>query len=71
MSVIYVIFHITFEDTNVFTLDESKITEIIQKQTEKRPGTIGEWRWRKIVEGEDFEADMNTIPLFHNDYSRD
>ena len=64
MTTIYVIFHLTFEDANVFTLDESKITEIIHKQTEKYPETTGEWRWRKIVEEEEFEAEMNTIPLF-------
>jgi hypothetical protein len=64
MTTIYVIFHVRFENTNVFTLDESKITEIIRKQAEKYEGTTGEWRWRKIVEGEEFEACMNNKTLF-------
>ena len=64
MTTIYVIFHVTFENANVFTLNEREITKIIQRQTEKYEDTVGEWRWRKIVEGEEFEAEMNNIPLF-------
>lgn len=59
MITIYVIYHTTYENTNVFTLDESKITEIIQKQCEKYEGTVGMWHWRKIVEEEEFDADMS------------
>jgi hypothetical protein len=66
MTTIYVIFHITIKAANVFTLNEYEITEIIQKQAEKYTGTTGEWRWRKIVEGEEFEAAMNTFPPFHS-----
>ena len=64
MISIYVIFHLTFENSNVFTTDESKITEIIQRLTEKYEDTDGQWRWRKIVEEEEFDAEMNDIPLF-------
>ena len=35
-----------------------------ENATEKYEDTVGEWRWRKIVEGEEFEAEMNNIPLF-------
>lgn len=66
MTTIYVIFHITIKDANVFTLNQCEITEIIQKQAEKYTGTTGEWRWRKIVEGEEFEAAMNTFLLFQS-----
>jgi hypothetical protein len=51
-------------DANVFTLDENNITEIIRKQTEKYEGTTGEWRWRKIGEGDEFDANMNIAPSF-------
>ena len=64
MISIYVIFHLTFENSNVFTTDESKITEIIQRLTKKYKDTDGQWRWRKIVEEEEFDAEMNDIPLF-------
>ena len=64
MIAIYVIFHLTFENTNVFTTDENKIPEIIQRLTEKYEYTVGEWRWRKIVEEEEFDAEMNDIPMF-------
>jgi len=64
MTTIYVIFHLTMNNANVFTLDENNITEIIRKQTEKYEGTTGEWRWRKIGEGEEFEANMNIVPSF-------
>ena len=56
---IYVIYHKTFENTNIFTTDESKITEIINKQTEKNEDTIGEWKYRTIVENIEFQADMD------------
>jgi hypothetical protein len=64
MISIYVIFHLTFENSNVFTTDESKITEIIQRLTKKYEDTDGQWRWRKIVEEEEFDAEMNDVPLF-------
>jgi hypothetical protein len=64
MITIYVIFHLTFDDTNVFTTDEGKIEEIIQRLSKKYENTVGEWRWRKIVEEEEFDAEMNDVPLF-------
>ena len=64
MISIYVIFHLQFDNSNVFTTDESKITEIIQRLTKKYEDTDGQWRWRQIVEEEEFDAEMNNIPLF-------
>ena len=64
MIAIYVIFHRTFENTNVFTTDEGKIEEIIQRLSKKYENTVGKWRWRKIVEEEEFDAEMNDVPLF-------
>jgi len=64
MITIYVIFHLTFENTNVFTTDEGKIEEIIQRLSKKYENTVGDWGWRKIVEEEEFDAEMNNIPLF-------
>lgn len=63
MTTIYVIYHLTFDNANVFTLDEGRITDIIRAQSEKYHGTTGEWRWRRIVEGEEFEADMNNVNI--------
>ena len=59
MLTIYVIYHKSFENTNVFTTDESKIPEIIRMLTEKYDETEGEWRYRKLVENKEFEADMD------------
>ena len=59
MTTIYVIYHLTMEHANVFTLDESAVTGLVAQQTAKYPGTTGEWRWRKLVEGEEFDAAMN------------
>lgn len=63
MRPVYVIYHVRFENTNILTFDESKISEIIQKQTNKYQNTTDEWRWRKIIEGVEFEAQMNTLHL--------
>jgi hypothetical protein len=65
MRPVYVIYHVRFENTNILTFDESKISEIIHKQANKYQNTTDEWRWRKIIEGEEFEAQMNTLRLFY------
>lgn len=64
MIAIYVIFHRTFENTNVFTTDEGKIEEIIQRLSKKYENTVGDWGCRKIVEEEEFNAEMNDVPMF-------
>jgi hypothetical protein len=56
---IYVIYHNTYENANVFTTDETKIEEIIQKLMRKYEGTAGEWKCRKLIENRNFEADMD------------
>ena len=57
--VIYVIYHKTFENTNVFTTDKDKIDEIVKKLESEIEDTVGEWRCRKLIEHRMFEADMN------------
>lgn len=57
--VIYVIYHKTFENTNVFTTDIDKIDKIVKKLESDFEDTVGEWRCRKLVEHRMFEADMN------------
>jgi hypothetical protein len=57
--VIYVIYHKTFENTNVFTTDKNKIDEIVKTLVSKYEDTKGEWRCRKIIEHRMFEADMD------------
>jgi len=61
MITIYVIYHILFEDTNIFTTDKTKIQEIIQQQINKYPFSNEpgyEWRWREIVEETEFQGEL-------------
>jgi hypothetical protein len=58
---IFVIFHDTFDGTNIFTTDETKIPQIIKKMEKKYEDTNGQWHYRKITEGEEFEAEMNNM----------
>jgi hypothetical protein len=61
---IYVIYHLTLDNANIFTLDKEKIAQLIQLQTEKYEGTTGQWRYRQICEEEEFLGKMNIIPAF-------
>ena len=56
---IYVIYHSTFENTNIFTTEINKIFTLIEIQENKYPETKGEWSYREIAEEEEFDADMN------------
>jgi len=56
---IYVIYHSTFENTNIFTTEINKIFTLIDIQENKYPETKGEWSYREITEEEEFDADMN------------
>lgn len=58
MLKIYVIYHETFENTNVFTTDKNKIDEIISQLEIKYKDTEGKWKYREIIENEEFQADM-------------
>lgn len=59
MITIFVIYHKTFENTNIFTADENEVASIIKKFETDWPDTVGEWFYRKINQGEMFHADMN------------
>jgi len=59
MLTIYVIYHETYENTNIFTTDKNKIDEIIKKLIKKYDDTEGEWNYREITEETEFDADMN------------
>jgi len=52
MLKIYVIYHETFENTNVFTTDKNKIDEIISQLEIKYKDTEGKWKYREIIENE-------------------
>jgi len=56
---IYVIYHLTFENTNIFTTEFNKIFTLIERLENKYPETKAEWSYREITEEEEFEADMN------------
>jgi hypothetical protein len=58
---IYMIFHETYDGTNVITLDKERIPIIVERLTLKYndPPSDGEWRYREIMEEEEFEADLD------------
>jgi len=58
MITIYIIYHLTFENTNVFTTDKNKIKDLIKLQEEKYKDTTGELKYREIIEEVEFEADV-------------
>jgi hypothetical protein len=61
MLTIYVIYHITFENTNIFTTDKNRIEELTKKMAEKYETKLSDWYVRTIVEENDFEADMDMV----------
>ena len=61
MLTIYVIYHITFENTNIFTTDPKRIPELIKQQVEKYETEISEWYVRELIEETVFEADMDMV----------
>lgn len=56
---IYVIYHKTYENTNVFTTDKHQIDDIVKQLVLDNEGTEGQWYCRKLIEHRTFEADMN------------
>ena len=60
---IYVIYHDTFENTNVFTTNYNKIPYIVKKLAEDNQTDIKEWQYREIPEEEFFVAVMNDEPF--------
>jgi hypothetical protein len=57
---IYMIFHETYDGTNVVTLDWARIPIIVNLLTQKYndPPSGGQWRYREIIEEEEFDADL-------------
>jgi len=57
---IYMIFHETYDGTNVVTLDWARIPIIVNLLTQKYndPPSEGQWRYREIIEEEEFDADL-------------
>jgi hypothetical protein len=55
-SIIFIIFHETFENTNIFTTNKERIPFLIQKMEEKYSDTKGEWKFKEIKEETEFEA---------------
>lgn len=58
MATIYIIFHDTYENTNVFTLDFSKVKTMMRAMEDNYPGTEGEWNYKAIEENKQFEANF-------------
>lgn len=56
---IYVIYHKTFEDTNMFTKNYYQIQSFINKLAKKTKTEPREWSYRVIREQEMFEANMS------------
>lgn len=59
MITIYVIYHTSFENTNIFTTDFNKINTLIEYMAKKTYTDIHEWKYKKIIEEESFQADMS------------
>ena len=59
MITIYIIYHETFENTNVFTTDINKIDELKKKLATKTYTEISEWKYKKIIEEDEFYAEFN------------
>jgi hypothetical protein len=57
---IYMIFHETYDGTNVVTLDWARIPIVVNLLTQKYndPPSEGQWRYREIIEEEEFDADL-------------
>ena len=53
---LYVIYHKTFENTNVITTDKNNINRIVQQLVLDNESTEGEWLCRKLIEHRMFEA---------------
>jgi hypothetical protein len=58
--IIYIIYHSTYENTNIFTTNKNKINDIIKTQEEKYKNTIGEWKYTELVEETEFEGDIGS-----------
>jgi hypothetical protein len=58
MITIFIIYHSELEDTNIFTTDQTKISEIIKQMETKYPDTNGQWKYKTIIEGKEFQADF-------------
>jgi hypothetical protein len=62
---IFVIYHNTFEDQNIFTTNRDKIQDIIKQKTEEIRNSgitdikISDWNYREIIEEQSFGANMS------------
>ncbi len=61
MVKIYVVYHNTFEDTNVFFTDYNKAQEMLNDLANNTDTKRTEWKIRVLREGELFEADMTAF----------
>lgn len=60
--IIYVIYHIGFGFSNIFTTNKNKIPELLNRQLAKYKETDEtEWKYRILEEEEEFLADMTLI----------
>ena len=66
MITIYVIYHNTLEDTNLFTTDRSKIDQLIQIMAEHTNTEVCEWKYKTIKEGHNFYASFNDDCIYDN-----
>lgn len=63
MLIIYVIYHKTYDNINIFTTDKNKIQEIIINQSKKWKNSKEDWKYRTIIENDEFCADMKMIMI--------
>lgn len=58
MANFYLVYHITFENTNALFLNKSKADQYVIDQVNKGYGTLNKWRIKKLEEGQIFEAEI-------------
>jgi len=58
MITIYIIYHVTFENTNMFTTNPERIENLKSYLAKKTYTPIEEWKVKQIKEEEEFQADL-------------
>jgi hypothetical protein len=64
---IFIVYHSTFEDTNVFTLTLEEAKNQILSLSKETNTDISEWNVRKLKEGVKFGGDLSIIYTNNND----
>jgi hypothetical protein len=64
---IFIVYHNTFEDTNIFTLTLEEAKNQILSLSKETDTNILEWNVRKLKEGVKFGGDLSIVYTNNND----